>query len=511
MRFRSASFRLIRKCVPSLAAVLILSGCSSVVNAHAQKEEMMADYLNGDNEGALDEIEYKLREPAWYNSSVVGTGDELMWRLEAGSMYFHLGEFEESILQFKTAEDLISRYDARAKVSARDVGAELGAALTNLNALPYRGLCRDRIALAVYKALAYLGTGNEEAFRAQVRRLRNEQKKVQDDYSEFFEQEKARIDAERARNPEAARKTDSLGQLNMITSNPQNAEFATSMKTVRKIANKGYGNFLNPAAIFLSGLVSVRDGNYDNARIDFQRLVEAMPNNPLFRKYYVSVLEKAGRDIPDGFADVRPFDFPLEEDCVFVLFANGRGAAFQETSISFPVMAAWPTCEFYSAPFRDLEAEAGGGRFPTVILTDMDGILAQEFDERLPGIVTRIVLGTLIKEAAYYAGVAVIASQKDMDPGVRDLALFAVILGGSLYRSAMNTADTRTWEILPKEIQLTQFPMPRDRQVKLTLNGTAGKLTQTLRIPADSRSAIIYVEAPSAQNVAFHVLPLKTK
>ena len=46
----------------------------------------MADYMGGDNESALDEIEYKLREPAWYNTSVVGTGDELMWRLEAYSM-----------------------------------------------------------------------------------------------------------------------------------------------------------------------------------------------------------------------------------------------------------------------------------------------------------------------------------------------------------------------------------------------------------------------------------------
>ena len=498
--------------LPAVAAGCILAGCSSVVNSHKQKEDMMADYMKGDNEEALDEIEYKLREPAWYNSSVVNTGDELVWRLEAGSMNFHVGNFQESIDQLKIAEELIEQYDERAEVSARDIGAEAGAALTNLNALPYRGWCRDRIALAVYKALAYLGTGNEEAFHAQIRRLRNEQKKVQDDFSAYFEQEKAELEAEKAHNPDAAKQTDALGSIEKLTGSSDNAAFKSNLAKVKKIANKGYGNFLNPAAIFLSGLGSVRDGEYDNARIDFQHLTEAMPNNPLFRRYYVTVLQKAGREIPENLADVQPFDFPLDENCVFVVFANGRSAALEESSIYFPVMAAWPSCAFYDAPFKDLEAEAAGKQYSSLILADMDGILAQEYDERLPGIITRIVLSTLIKEAAYYAGIAVIAAQKDMDPTVQAAALATVAIGGAAYRAAMNTADTRGWEILPKEFQLTQLPVPADRQVKLKLRLTGGnEIVKDLQLPADCKSAIVFVDAPSVQNVAFHVLPIKSK
>ena len=498
--------------LPAAAAGCILAGCSSVVNSHKQKEDMMDYYLKGDNEDALDEIEYKLREPAWYNTSVVNTGDELVWRLEAGSMNFHVGNFQESIDQFRIAEELIEKYDERAEVSARDIGAEAGAALTNLNALPYRGYCRDRIALAVYKALAYLGTGNEEAFHAQIRRLRNEQKKVQDDYSKFFEQEKAELEAEKAQNPDAAKQTDSLGSIEKLSGSSDNAAFKNNLEKVKKVANKGYGNFLNPIAIFLSGLGSIRDGEYDNARIDFRHLIEAMPNNPLFRRYYVTVLKKAEREIPENLADVQPFDFPLEQDCVFVVFANGRSAALEQSSIYVPVMAAWPSCAFYDAPFKDLEAEAGGKKYSTMILADMDGILAQEFDERLPGIITRIVLSTLIKEAAYYAGIAVIAAQKDMDPAVQAAALATVAVGGAAYRAAMNTADTRGWEILPKEFQLTQFPMPGSRQVDLKLNLNGGMtVSKALQLPADCKSAIIFVDAPSVQNVAFHVLPIKSK
>lgn len=510
METRRFSAIFFRNLLLAVAAGFIFAGCSSVVNSHTQKEEMMADYLKGDNEDALDEIEYKLREPAWYNSSVVGTGDELMWRLEAGTMHFHLGNFDECIDQLRTAELLIEQYDERAEVSARDIGAEAGAALTNLNALPYRGYCRDRIALAVYKALAYLGAGNEEAFRAQIRRLRNEQKKVQDDYNKFFEQEKARLDEEKARNPEAARKTEATGSITKLSGNPNNVAFKNGMSRVKKVANKGYGNFLNPAAIFLSGLGSIRDGNYENARIDFRHLCEAMPNNPLFRQYYVTALQKAGREIPDNYSDVSPFDFPLEENCVFVVFANGRSAALEEISINFPIMTAWPMCAFYPAPFQSLDAQAGGKKYSTMILADMDGILAQEFEERMPGIITRIVLNTLIKEGAYYSSLAVVAAQDNMDPAVQAAALASIAIGGAVYRVAMNTADTRSWEILPKEFQLTQFPMPEDRVVNLKLNGGVS-LSESFRLPADCKSAIIFVDAPSAQNVAFHVLPIKSK
>ena len=142
-------------------AVSFLCGCSSVENAHRQKMDMMKAYEEGDNGATLEEIDYKLREPRWYNSSVVNTGDEVMWRLESGSMNFHLGKFDASIRQFAVAEHLIREYDDRAKISVRDVGAEAGTAVTNLNTLPYRGFCRDRIALAVYKSLAYLGNDNE--------------------------------------------------------------------------------------------------------------------------------------------------------------------------------------------------------------------------------------------------------------------------------------------------------------------------------------------------------------
>ncbi|MDD3155258.1 MAG: hypothetical protein PHS41_10350 [Victivallaceae bacterium] len=479
---------------------IILGGCSSIVNSHLQKAPMMEAYAAADNADVMAQINAKLKEPKWYNSSVINTGDEVMWRLESGSMNFNMGNFAQSVEQFSTAERLIANYDERAKISMRDAGAEIGMSVTNLNTLPYRGFCRDRIALCIYKSLAYLGMDKESSFRAQLRRLRNEQKKVLEDYKEFFEAEKAELEAAKAKNPEAAEKAKENVSEEKLESDPNNAEFTAGIKEVKTIANKGYGGFLNPAAIFLSGLGSIRDENYDNARIDFQRLYEAMPQNPMIQQYYVSVLRAADRPIPAPLGKVKPFDFPLDRDCVYLVFANGVSAAFKQIAVYFPIMTAWPMCEFYPAPFEKITAHVNNAQYPSMILADMDGILAQEFKERLPGIVTRIVLSTLIKEGAKYAGTYV-AARQNIFVGI------GVYIGSSIYTAVMNTADTRTWEILPKEFQLTQFPMPADR--KLSIDVGAKKVA--LEIPSDARSAIIFVNAPSQKNLSCHIFPLKSK
>jgi hypothetical protein len=90
------------------------------------------------------------------------------------------------------------------------------------------------------------------------------------------------------------------------------------------------------------------------------------------------------------------------------------------------------------------------------------------------------------------------------------IAELAVLIGGAAYRATVNTADTRSWEILPKEFLLTQFPMPQNRTLSVQLNGQVQQ-NLTVDIPAGSRSAILYVNAPSPYNVSCQVLPIKSK
>ena len=454
----------------------------------------MKAYLSGRNAEVAQRIGDKLRSSA-------GTGDELMWRLEAGAFYFNQGDDRRSVSEFEQAEKLIGEYDDRPTVSVRDAGSESGAMLTNLNALPYRGFCRDRIALSIYKSLAYLGEGREESFLAQLRRLRVTQKEVAEKYREFFEAEQKEIAEAKKKNPAAARSVSQGG--GTLSGQTGSDEFNRALAETRKIAHRGYGNFLNPAALFLSALGSLREGDMDNARIDFRRLYESSPSNPLFQRCYVTVLKQLGDQVPAELEGAKPFDFPLDRDCVYVLFANGRGAAFRQVAIYFPVMTAYPVCEYYPAPYRYLAVTGGGETVNTAPLSDMDAILAQEYDERLPGMIVRIVLSTAIKEGASYAGAWAVYRENE-------LAGAMVLLGSMLYRAAFNTADTRNWELLPKEFQLAILPMPADRRITVAPDGNrAGAVT--LNIPAEERSAIVYVNAPSPGAMRCRILGMPSK
>ena len=91
--------------------------------------------------------------------------------------------------------------------------------------------------------------------------------------------------------------------------------------------------------------------------------------------------------------------------------------------------------------------------------------------------------------------------------GYQDL----VTVVGSIYRYAMNTADTRSWETLPKEFQVAQIPMPSDRKVHVNLKGAFGGPSFDVSIPATCRSAVLYVSAPSPNNVRGVVLPFESK
>ena len=472
------------------SAVLFLTGCSTVVNAHRQKSDIMTNYVNGQHTPAYEELEYNLREPAWYNSSKVNTGDEIMWRVEAGALDYLMGKDEESIRHFARAEELIEDFDERAIVNLREAGAETSVLLTNPNALPYRGWCRDRIMIPVYKAFAYLGKGDEKGFQTELFRLRSNQDIVMDKYQKYFEAEDKAMEKEKAHNRTAASSVNP----NEVMHNSRNRELSGALNATNAAAHRGYADFLNPFSIFLSACGYARTDNYQNALVDCERLYKALPGNPTVQRYYVTCLQKTGRPIPAELQNVPPLDFSPGEKNVLVVFANGRSAALRQIALYIPIVipgyativtVAWPVCEFYPAPFRTLHVTADGKSCTTSTIA--------EYNRRLPGMILRICLSTAVKEIGSYVATRA-ASQANGWAGL------ATAVGTSAYKVIFNTADTRTWEILPKEFQIAQFAMPKDRKLLL---GPDSHTPVTIDLPKTAGSAIVFVNAPGNAPGAF--------
>lgn len=492
-----------------LAAVLalVLSGCSTFVNSHRQKEPMMNAYLMGNYGSARSLAQDKI-------SCTANTGDELIWRLEAGSLAFSAGEYRAAFQQLQRAQELIDQNDQKALVSLSSTGQEALAILTNPNVISYVAYDRDRITLPIYKALAALATHGDDAFNAELRQLREIQKIILTQNRKFVQAQEQQIQNVRQQNAAAAQQTANVNMQSVLGAQ-QNHAFATHYANTIRLANRAYGEILNPLAIFLSGLGNLRTGQFGNARIDFQRLYEALPNNPLAQIYCASIHRLAlaagqtTRELPPQLAQTGIFSFPLDRNCIYVIIAHGRSAALQQFALYWPIQIAVPILQLYTKPFTAFSITADRQTYPAFPIADMDACLAKEYRDRLIGTIIRTITATIAKEVAFQAARhAAYNNTNDRQAALLADALISV--GGTIYKVATATADTRTWEAIPKEFLLTQLPMPKDRQLLLNLQGPV-PFQSTITIPANVQSAILFVNAPSSPACTIQLIPLRDR
>ncbi|MFN3531490.1 MAG: hypothetical protein ACK41Q_03100 [Candidatus Brocadia sp.] len=93
----------------------------------------------------------------------------------------------------------------------------------------------------------------------------------------------------------------------------------------------------------------------------------------------------------------------------------------------------------------------------------MDSVIAREFKNELPVIITKTIVASAIKAAATYGAYAGVTNGGRKNAG----AGLAVLIAGAIYQAAMNQADLRTWTTLPKEIQFCRFCTPPDWKIEL--------------------------------------------
>ena len=468
----------------SVMCLLLFCGCSTVIDSHTQKASVVATWLAGDYPRTAELLKRKV-------NSTRGSGDELMWQLENGLFQFCRGRFDDALRGFDEADRLMRDYDGRPVISIRDAGAETGSALLNPNVLPYKGYTRDRILVPFYRALAYLGKHDEQGFQVELQRMREAQRNAVTLHARRIEEEKRKLAAEQANGQTGISET-------RITADPG---YRAVTEEMYRSARGAYGNYLNPVAVFLSAIGYLHRGDWENAYVDFKRLYEALPSEPFVQQCYVTLLRRTGRPVPEPLKKVAPLSADLGRGMVYVIFANGRGAAFRQIKIDLLVTGfAFPVCQYYPAPFSGLRLSGGGRETVTFRAADMDAILSQEHAELLPVRITRLVISYAVKEAAAAAAV-VLAWNADPLAGALTLA------GTSLSKQVFNTADTRNWELLPKEFQFAGIPMPEDRMVRIVPFLPAGALGTGFRVAFSPgcAAALLYIQAQSGKAIQYQI------
>jgi hypothetical protein len=410
--------------------------------------------------------------------------DAIIWRLEQGAVLRANGQYEDSNKAFDIAQAKIDEYAQAAKVK---VGHEAGALLSNQAELPYTGRAYDGIMLNTYEALNFLALGEAEKARPEIIRAYQRQQ-------DAVEANKKRIEQVEA---EAAESTNSA----TIAKAQKDPKFQTALQSNYTVLEnvKPYADFVNPFTVYVDGLYFMANAadasDLERAHKSLERVQGFIGDNP-----YIKQDLAATDDLINGK--------PLPPT-TYVIFETGCAPERGQIRIDIPIFvsdvpyvgAAFPTLQMKNNYVPSLTAVVDGtNAATTMLLASMDSVIALDFKNELPTIITKTIASTVTKAVAAYA-VNHAASQQS------DIGGFFTKLVTSVYQAAVNISDTRTWTTLPKEFQFCRIPTPPDRKISLSAPNGLGNSSVTIR---DGTINLIYVKSINA-NTPLLVEQMKLK
>ncbi|MFM1850770.1 MAG: hypothetical protein RIS54_454 [Verrucomicrobiota bacterium] len=391
--------------------------------------------------------------------------------------------FNRAITAFDAAEEKVNEWEEQAKVK---MGSEFGAAMTNQAALPYRGRAYDKVMMNTYKAISYLGLGDKDKARVELNRsLQRQRDAVAANEKRIMsaqeEEEAARQGKLKDEKGKSASYDSSKAMRDPKTGPALQAALDASLARM-----KPYGDYVNPFAVFMDGLfysVLGEDGSdWERGRKSFERVAAMVPENT-----YVQADLEAATAAAEGKAP---------EGVTYVIFETGTAPSRDQLRIDIPtylvtsklayVGASFPKLVYNDNYLPTLGIAIGENVSYTSTVASMDSVIANDFKNEWPLVVTKTLITTATKAIIQAA-----VQKQAEDRGGMWGGLAAGLIMGAVNAST-NIADTRTWTSLPKEFQYARVATPESGELTLT----AGETQKTVTLEPGSVN-VVYVKSTS--------------
>ena len=444
---------------------LVGSGCQT----YEHQNKGLDSWRAGNVPGAIDHFTSKAE-------SEKNSRDAVVWRLEQGAALRGAARYKESNDAFDQAEAKIDHYEQTGKVK---VGREaIAMSVANQAILPYEGRAYDKIMLDTYKVLNDLQLGQVDKARVDLIRAYQRQQDAVFENARRIEKAKQEAETQSSESRELASRAEN--------DNGFKSQLGEAYKSLDGL--RSYGDYVNPFTIYLDGLffmATATDGaDLERARKSFQRAQACAPDNKYIQQDISAV---------DGILAGHPM-----APTTYVIFETGTAPVRGQIRIDIPLFivgvrdvpyvgAAFPILKLQDEYVPTLQVSGGGVSENTALVSSMDSVIARDFKNDLPTIITKTLLSTTIKAASAYA---INKSMEKQDPVAQILVKLAV----AAYQVSINIADTRTWTTLPKEFQVCRIPTPADHRLDLSTGGM-GRATVTL---GDGAVNVVFVKSTSS-------------
>lgn len=421
------------------AAVLSLVGCS-----HQDRMKPVVAAYEGGNYSAAAVALAPLLEDRRDSEK-----DRTLYELEAGAVYAAAGDAAQSIAAFDAADQRMWEYlDDAPEVR---ISEQAAAILTNQTIITYTGRPYDRVMCTTYQALNHMAQGDLDAAGVSLRRAYEWQRDAADKFS-------AEIEALQRKADEASGK-EGYDAKAALEDPGVKGGLESAYGPLRDM--QGYAAFAVPYSTYLQALQFQLTGRPDalaQATVAFRRAAGMLAEGD---RAYAEEDARLAEAASTGAA-IPP--------TVYVFVETGTGPWLEEFRLDIPLFirglpyvgAAFPVLRFKEGAVSGFTARAGSNAYPSSLLTDMDRVVGDDFNRRLPAIITMTIVSSATKAIATYLAQRAVAEQ---NPD----AAWIVSITGAIYQASTNSADLRVWLTLPKQVLYARFPAPPEGSVEIDL------------------------------------------
>ncbi|NGP87535.1 hypothetical protein [Fodinibius halophilus] len=361
------------------------------------------------------------------NNEIYKDKDRVVYALEAGTIDYFQGEYEESIKSFSNAEEYIDQF------FTKSMKMGLKAFLLNDNELAYNGEVYEDVYLNSFKSLSYLEMDEHESALIEARRIVHKLEQAESKYGNL------------ASSMSKADTTDKEIEWKAGTSQIHDSPFGR----------------------YLSGVLYAKSGKTDDARIELEKLRRTIKNHQLLpdsRVHYDSTFNKV--DNPDSY------NMLLTAFC-------GSGPDKVDNSIVIPSVGdktglkiAIPKLVMQPSQVSRVEAVINDTASVLVpIIEEMDKVARETFKIKKPIIIARATVRGILKSVGED-----VVSDKAEEEGGELLGDAVGFLAGQV-REATEQADLRGWQTMPGRVHSTLIKLPPGKhQIVFNYYGTSGQL-----------------------------------
>lgn len=426
--------------------VMVLSGCASL-----QFSDIFQGYGNqmkpvkaAQRRGEFVKAQSLLGERAVNNNTYV------LSLLERGRLQFLAADWQASQKTFAQAYMKIEEQRNKAKIQISKGIEELGAVVSNDNAISYQVPYYEQVMLNSYQALNYLFQNNLEGALVEIRRANL----VQENALKAYED-----DIYNAQNElfDSGMSSDSL-----------DSTYPSMVGSIGEVKN----GFQNAFTFYLSGILYEASGELNDAYIDYIRAIEISPDNYYLQQDVLRLATKL--DMQDDLEHLQQrfgqYQLPdlKGKGQVVVLLEQEIVNSKQDVGLNLPVDRSNRGLKFFSFSlpvYHDallqnnrLTVSSAGETYESNEIVRIQSLAAKDLKDQLPSLLTRQVI-------------RVIAKEKMRQKLTREAGDVGNILA-SIYNIASEKADTRSWSTLPDEVGIVRMNIPVGKQIlQVQLNG----------------------------------------